>query len=284
MTPPLAQHGPTSERNGGISGKIVVFATLSLFFIIPVMTYFIWSMTQGEAPRVKLDYEKRAEWFIQYVKPRPLTYNTFVAAETGKTYKKTDLYMAPEVEQVILRCVKLAQQTNFFEDETVPDTLLPLAEDQTLGFYPAYLLASYYEVNGNAQEQARWQNMAYDRAGGAIVQRLVDEAGQPVAGYRTPPVAIGYDRVIEGERNANLVLVYPAPISEADGFVYLPTYRSVYRLTDAGLPPGVDPGIHPILLTFLPQPAKGEQPNWFAVPDGAVGRLPDGVVSREKDQ
>lgn len=274
-TPPT--HHAT-ERAGGVRGKFVVFATLSLFFVIPVMTYFVWSMTQGEAPRVELRYAERDRWFIQPVKPRPLTYNTFVAAETGKTYKKTDLYLEPEVEQTVLRCVALAQDKDFFTNDETARTLKPLADDMRYGFYPAYLLGSYYEVNDNEAESDRYMQAAYDRAGGALVQRLIDEKGEPIAGYPLPPVAIGYDRVIEGKRDATLVLVYPRPVSDGDGLVYLPTYRSVYRLTDPALPPGVDPGIHPILLTLLPQPAKGEQPNWFAVPDGAAGSLPDAVI------
>ena len=64
----------------------------------------------------------------------------------------------------------------------------------------------------------------------------------------------------------------------ANGNVYLPTYRSVYRFTDPALPLGVDPGLHPTLLTLLPQQSKGTDPNWFSVPDGAVGRLDDAVV------
>ena len=54
--------------------------------------------------------------------------------------------------------------------------------------------------------------------------------------------------------------------------------RSIYRLTDPDAPLGVDPGVHPTRLTLLPQPATGREPNWFAVPDGAVGRFEDAVV------
>ena len=62
--------------------------------------------------------------------------------------------------------------------------------------------------------------------------------------------------------------------------MYLPVYRSVYRLTDPALPIGINPGLHPTLLTLLPQESNGTDPNWFAVPDGAVGRLSDGVVDK----
>jgi len=83
----------------------------------------------------------------------------------------------------------------------------------------------------------------------------------------------------EGKRDATLVLIYPRPTSQANGYVYLPVYRSVYRLTDPALPLGVDPGLHPTKLTLLPQESNGTDPNWFAVPDGAVGRLEDADIT-----
>ncbi len=263
---------PRSQTAGRptLSGRWLVLLTLSLFLVVPVVAFLAWQMTQGTPQRIKLNYDQRATWFMQPVTPRPLKYNTFVAGETGKQYKKTDLQIDPEVEQVLQRCVRLAQSKDF-RDEKVRDDLTPLAEQPDYGFYPAYLLASWYAIHTQPEEYDRWMRVAFDRAGGALVQQFIDEAQQPVAGYILPPIAIGYDRVVKGQRDATLVLVYPYPISETNGYVYLPTFRSIYRLTDPALPIGADPGLHPIRLTLLPQPAEGREPNWFAVPDGAVG-------------
>ena len=262
----------------GLSGRWMVLITLSLFLVVPAVTFLAWQLSQGEPTRLKLDYDQRAQWFMQPVTPRPLTYDMFVASEAKKKYKRTALALDPEVEQSLHRCVLLAKSDDFFESDGARDTLLALAKQPDNGFYPAYLLAEWYRVNNEPAEHDRWVRAAFDRAGGALAQRLVDEDGQPVAGYTLPPVAIGYDRVINGERDATLVLVYPAPTSEANGFVYLPTFRSIYRLTDPDQPIGVDPGKHPIKLTLLPQEPTGPVPNWFAVPDGAVGRFEDAVI------
>ena len=267
---------PQARR--GIRGRYAVLATLSLFIIIPAISIPVGLMLTGGARTLELDYNERASWFMMPVKPRPLEYDKFVAGETGRQYRRTDLILAAEVEQVLQACVRLAQSEDFFASADTRDQLADYAADEANGFYPAYLLASWYQFNGDDAAFLRWISLAYDRAQGALAQRLIDKQGEPVGGYRVGPVAIGYDRVIDGQRNATLVLVYPAPISEDTGYVYLPTYRSIYRLTDPALPAGVDPGIHPIRLTFLPQPAQGEQPNWFAVPDGAVGQLPDAVI------
>lgn len=270
---------PPTKRSGGLSGRVVVFATLSLFVIIPVIAVLISPMLAGNSGPMQLDYDQRADWFMLPVKARPLKYSKFVAAETGKQYKKTDLTIDPDVERVLQRCAGLAQGEDFLSTTDARDELLALAEEEANGFYPPYLLATWYAANADADAHDRWIRIAFDRAGGAIAQRLIDSRGKPVAGYTLPPVAIGYDRVTKGKLDATLVLIYPRPTSEANGFVYLPTYRSVYRLTDPALPLGVDPGLHPRLLTLLPQPSDGTDPNWFSVPDGAVGRLDDAVVS-----
>ena len=77
-----------------------------------------------------------------------------------------------------------------------------------------------------------------------------------VTGHEAPFLAIGYDRVTDGKLDATLVLIYPRPTTEDSGFIYLPTYRSVYRLTDAALPLGVDPGLHPTQLTSTSNTTK----------------------------
>lgn len=263
-----------------LSGRWLVVLTLSLFLLVPLITVITYQLTQGTPPQTSLDYDQRDQWFMMQVKSRPLKYSKFVAAETGKQYKKTDLTIDPDVEQMLQRCARLAQSPDFFENAGARDVLVELSKDEANGFYPPYLLASWYLANGETAEHAYWMRVAFDRADTAIAQRMVDEAGEPVAGYALPAVAIGYDRVVEGKLNATLVLIYPRPTSDTTGYVYLPTYRSVYRFTDPKLPLGIDPGLHPTGLTLLPQESNGTDPNWFAVPDGAVGRLANAVVDK----
>ncbi|MEO0477363.1 MAG: hypothetical protein AAF085_15555 [Planctomycetota bacterium] len=267
----------TEHQHATLSGRWLVAMTLSLFLLVPTIAYFSWKATQGTPQRVELDYDQREGWFMQPVKSRPLKYSKFVAAETGKEYKKTDLNIDPDVEAVLQKCAAIAKTPDFFESAELRDTLIPYAKDEANGFYPPYLLASWYQVNDNPGEHERWMRIAFGRADTAIAQKLMDDKRQPVISYALPPVAIGYDRVIEGKLNATLVLIYPRPISEDNGFVYLPVYRSAYRFADPALPLGVDPGLHPTLLTLLPQESNGSDPNWFAVPDGAVGRLDDAM-------
>ena len=276
MTTPPNQ---PEHQHATLSGHWLVVMTLSLFLLVPTIAYFSWKATQGTPQRAELDYDNRERWFMQPVKSRPLKYSKFVAAETGKQYKKTDLIIDPDVEAVLQRCAAMAQSPDFFESDATRDTLAELSQDEANGFYPPYLLAAWYRANGDQAAYDDHMRLAFDRADTAIVQKLVDAKGRAIAGYELPPVAIGYDRVIDGKLNATLVLIYPRPTSQANGFVYLPVYRSAYRFADAALPLGVDPGLHPTRLTLLPQESNGTDPNWFAVPDGAVGRLEDGDIT-----
>ncbi|MEM9108530.1 MAG: hypothetical protein AAGC72_00735 [Planctomycetota bacterium] len=275
--PPQAEH-----QHATLSGRWLVALTMSLFLLVPTITYFSWKATQGTPQRAALDYDQRGGWFMQPVISRPLKYSKFVAAETGKQYKRTDLIIDPDVEAVLQRCAAMAQSPDFFDRTDSYSALLILSGDEANGFYPPYLLAAWYLNSGDTESHDRWMRVAFERADTAVAQKLIDDKGNPVAGYELPPVAIGYDRVTGGKLDATLVLIYPRPTSHDNGFVYLPVYRSAYRFADPALPLGVDPGLHPTLLTLLPQPSNGTDPNWFAVPDGAVGRLDDAVIERAK--
>jgi hypothetical protein len=272
----VANPQPQPEhRHATLSGRWLVALTMSLFLLVPTITYFSYHATQGTPQRAELDYDHRERWFMQPVKSRPLKYSKFVAAETGKQYKRTDLQIDPDVEAMLQRCAAMAKSPDFFSSDATREVLNELSQDEANGFYPPYLLAAWHLERGDREAHDRWMRVAFQRADTAIAQKLVDAKGEAVAGFALPSVAIGYDRVIEGKLDATLVLIYPRPTSEANGFVYLPVFRSAYRLADATLPLGVDPGLHPTKLTLLPQESNGTDPNWFAVPDGAVGRLED---------
>lgn len=273
------QIDPTPERPGSVRGIWLVAATLSLFIIVPTATIIAWKLTGGGgAEQTTLIWADRHDWFMQNARPRPLEYDKFVQGETGKRYRKTNLVLSPDVEQMLQRLTTLARSDTFFESEAMRADLVSYAADYPDQWYPLYLLASWLKVNGDDAGYERSMAEAFDRADGAIVQRIVDLEGEPVVGYRLPAVAVGYDRVVDGKRNATLALVYPAPVSDDQGYVFLPAFWTIYRLTDPLAPPGVEPPTHPKQLTLLPQPMDGSVPNWFSVPPPGVAQLPDGFV------
>lgn len=282
MNPSTADPQPATspaDRPGGVRGIWLVAATLSLFIFVPAITIGVWMLLKddgvGQTPLV---WSERSQWFMQDARPRPLEYDKFVQGETGKKYKKTNLVLTAADEAMLQRLTALARREDFFDATTVRDQLEAAASEYPGQWYPPYLLASWYQVNGDQAAYERWMAEAFSRTSAAIVQRLIDAEGNAVANDRLPPVAVGFDRVIDGKRNATLALVYPAPVSDAEGYVYLPTWPTIYRLTDPQAPPGVEPPWHPRGLTLLPQPIDGSVPNWFSVPPPGIARLPDAVV------
>ncbi|MEM9021856.1 MAG: hypothetical protein AAGC44_14970 [Planctomycetota bacterium] len=273
------QNAPTPERPGTVRGVWLVVATLSLFIIVPAITIGLWALLKDEGVnRQPLVWDDRGQWFSQSARPRPLKYNPIVQAETGKQYKKTNLVISPDVEQMLLGLATLAQRDDFFDAPQHRDTLLDASNQFDQQWYPPYLLASWHGANGDQPAYQRWMSVAFGRTSAAIIQRLVDPAGNPLAGHRLPPVAIGFDRVVEGEINPTLKLVYPSPVSDERGFVYLPAWPTIYRLADPASPLGVESMQHPTGLTLVPQPMDGSEPNWFSVPPPGIARLPDAVL------
>lgn len=282
--PPARAAGTNPERPGGVRGIWLVLATLSLFIIVPALTIGAWMLLKDDGVKPQpLSWTERGQWFMQNARPRPLKYDPFVQAETGREYKKTNLALSPTDEQMLHRLTTLAQRADFFELAANRDLLEAASAEHPDQWYPPYLLASWHAANGDASAYQHWMAEAFGRTSAAIVQRLVDRQGAAVAGYRLPPVAVGFDRVVNGELNATLKLVYPAPISDENGFVYLPTWPTIYRLADPDTPPGVESTLHPTRLTLLPQPIDGTEPNWFSVPPPGIAKLPDAVVEQAED-
>jgi len=268
---------PKHDRPGGVSGLWFIGITLSLFIIVPTIVITVSKLASKPKERPPLVYAERSDWQPQELRPRELAYDMFVAAETGRQYRKANFPLDDADEAMLHQAVHLVQQDGFFTDDTALPKLTAWADDHPTQFYPAYLAAEWLRVNGRADEAAAWRDTAFRRASGAILQQLQHEDGQPAAGITIPPVAIAYDRVIDGQLNTTLLLVYPAPTADALGRVYLPTFESIYRLTDPTLPPGAETGSYPRELTLLPQDRFRQTPNWFSAPH-RVGQLPDATV------
>ena len=274
-TPPDA---PTKDRPGGLNGRWLVAATLSLIVIVPLFTTAVWKLTENDKQIEPLDYNNRQNWQAQRVSMIELEYDMFVAAEAGRKYKgRTDLQISPEDEAMLRDCVAMAQRADFFTREANLDKLLSLSDQHPMQFYPTYLASELSRWAGHREEAAALRIEAFTRATGAIVQRLSDDQGTPAAGHELPALAIAFDRVEKGELDSNLMLVYPAPAADEHGEVFLPVFYSVYRLADPTLPPGAQPGVYPVDLTLIPQTPYASKPIWFTAPH-RVARLPDATV------
>lgn len=273
MTQPDTHREPGKDRPGGINGLWFIGVTLSLFIIVPAVVIGTSKLASQPKERPPLVYAERDSWQPQELRPRELAYDMFVAAETGRQYRKANFPLESRDEAMLLHAVRLAQAPDFFDAQSTLDKLTAWAEQHPTQFYPAYLAAEWCRVNERNDEAAQWRDTAFRRASGAILQELKHPDGSPAAGHTLPPAAIAYDRVIDGQLNTTLMLVYPAPTADELGRVYLPTFESIYRLTDPALPPGAESAVYPHDLTLLPQTQTRQTPNWFSAPH-RVGELP----------
>ncbi|XAL99108.1 hypothetical protein OT109_16190 [Phycisphaeraceae bacterium D3-23] len=271
---------PSRERPGGINGLWFIAITLSLFLVVPAIVIGVLQFAPGPAPPEPLDYAQRAAWPAQELRSRSLEYDMFVAAETGKRYRKAHFPLSDSDEAMLHQAAWLAQQDDFFTNESNYEKLVEWADRHETQFYPPYLLAQWLLANDRAEDAGPWRTLAFERATGAIVQHLQYADGSPAADHTLPGVAIAFDRVIDGQLDTTLRLIYPAPTADDEGNLYLPTFESVYRLADPALPQGAQPGIYPRDLTLLPQTRTRQTPNWFSAPS-RVGRLPSATVDRE---
>jgi hypothetical protein len=131
------------------------------------------------------------------------------------------------------------------------EALEALAAEHPEWFYPAYLTAERYRLGGEAQAAERWMAESFARAEAALVLPAASGAA----------VALGFDEVNEDGNtlDRSLVLVYPAPLAEADGRAYLPAHKAMIRIADPDVP-------------FAPPP-RPDAPSWLTWP-GRVGVLP----------
>ncbi len=251
---------PRLLQPGHVKGQWVIVATLSLFVVVPLLVWILVSFT----PSPTVDWERplvwddRASWPVYPAQPISIKSGLMRQMRGAKEWKKVEFTLPLEEELAMQEASGLAKQSDAF---TQPQTLTALKDlDAKLDghFYTRYLMARHHELRGEMVLAAQHDQEAFALAPVAMVIRYLRSDDRPAVQQRPATLAFGLDRVEDDRRNATLVLVYPMPLTNDQGKVYLPTFRTVYRETDPELAAGLAP------------PDEG----WFAFP-GRVGRLKD---------
>lgn len=153
---------------------------------------------------------------------------------------------AQRIEEAIRQCAALARLADPhlrssehagpamdvpFTDPSVRERIEAIAAEQPDLFYAHYLLGTWYRVNGDAARADELYEKAFALAPAAIKLCFVDPGDQGVGDLKVGAMEITFDRVIDGELDQTLKLVYPHLVTDAAGYVYLPTFHSVYRFT-----------------------------------------------------
>ena len=258
-----------------VKGSWVVAATLSLFLIVPTVTYVVWSLVSSQfvqhTPETEgavgsLHWAERRDWpRNQFTLFKSLERGMMSSARTNETYRDFGFHVGPDTQHDLLQAAALARDEAAFPSDAVRLQLEKLAERQPAAFYPRYLLGLWHQENDEPTEADRYFAEAFELAPAALIRRYTtgDGSGDPAADRTVPTIAIGADQVIDDELDRSVVLVYPYLRTDAEGFVYLPVFKSILRQADPQAPPG-----------FAPVDAK---PRWFTF-YGNVGRLSDAAL------
>ena len=206
----------TPNKPGLVSGKIIIGVSLA----VPVLVCLagVWIVTHPIEAQTNepLVWSQRADWLWiplrdvmleKYPGPRPL----FDDPQRDKVYFQIE----PAELNVVLQSSTLASL-----QPIDLAGLTKLAEQNPKLFYPAYLT--------NAEPDT-----AIALAPAILCIPLVDDADRPLVNYQLDSIEIFCASMRDDVIDTSLRLVYPNPVSDSQGRIYLPVYNTVLRLSDS---------------------------------------------------
>jgi hypothetical protein len=249
------------ERQGLVSGKWLLLATLSLIVIVPALTYLTFELASrdvGEAEQ-PLQWDNRRQWSAMGTTPVTFRRGMMSSARTGKTFEDFGFYLDAETKKTLQQCAELARQpSQQFASTKIKQQLQDHRDKQPALFYPHYLLGAWHRLNGNPDKADSHYRAAFKRAGAAVIRPYKTAGNTPAADHSVGTLAIAIDQVINDRLVQDVQLIYPRLRTDDQGQVYLPVFADTpYRFADPNRPAATQPGT-----------AKG----WFTFP-GRVGRV-----------
>src|SRR4051812_30704062 len=203
------------------------------------------------------------------VVPTTLEANPLVRRFIGPAWRNLPLRLSPAEEQTLGECRRLARLIRTTADgrsEFDADATRRQLEDlcgRPPAFYGEYLLGLWHQRRGNAEESRRYYAAAEADAPVTLVQRFQHEDGTPLVGGSVRFVEVECNRVRNGSLDPSLKLEFFDLVTDGDGCVRLPVYRTVYRLFGISHPQGYSADFPPL--------------GWFES-RGRVGLLPAATV------
>ncbi len=273
---------PKDERRGLIDGRYVIAMLFLTVVVLPAIVWgtLQWVRTELAIEQPPLSWAQRADW------PSPPISRTSLerpASTMGYSHDKgkwEDLafQVSTREEQVIKRCAAIAGtvpdahatgdgQVPTFSSAAARDELESFVQQHPQMFYPRYLLGTWHRLFGDAEAAAPHYEQAFAHAPAVVKQRYVDPADEPLGSFYVGTWELACDRVIDGELDQTLKLLYPELETDASGWVYLPVYDTVYRATKLPEPPGYR--------------VRYQISGWFRFP-GRLGTLKRAVVLEDE--
>lgn len=258
------------ERPNLASGKLLLFATLSLFIIVPALLAVIVPWIQRDLERTPrtLHWSDRERWEPLPVSSKNLERGVMSAARTDEKYEDPGFRVPAEAELELMELSRLAHGSEGFPEftsERARDRMQQGRQtlDDRYDFYPEFLLAKWHELQGNDERAARLYEQSFAHAEAALIRTYVGPDGKSIKGHDAVEIILGFDQVENDSINTNLRLAYPHLVTDELGRVYLPVFKTIYRIDRRG---------------DLTQPPPVRR-DWFVMP-GQLGELQRVTVQR----
>lgn len=225
------------ERPNLASGKLLIAITLSLFVIVPTVLLIIFPMIKRDlrqTPRT-LHWSERSQWTPLPATGKDIERGMMSAARTDETYKDFGFHVPPEAELELMRLSRLAHgggDAPAFASEEARERIEAGIQslDDRYDFYPEFLLAKWHERSGDDDDARRLYAESFAGAEAAILKRYMTPGGEPAVGHDAGEIVIAFDQVENDAINTNLRLAYPHLETDETGRVYLPVFKTVYRV------------------------------------------------------
>ncbi len=242
-------------------GPWLVFATLALAVVVPVVAIFIFRAvddpTDDRELGPSLVWAERETWpQNQFTRYKSLERGMMSSARTNEKFKDLGFHVSAGEHASALRLATLARHdaATFASPATREAIDRELAAEPGF-FYAHFLRAQWHQLHGDKVATEADRVAAFATAPAAL---LTQHATSNTAGELTEPLAFAFDQILHDRLDRSLVLVFPFLKSEPDGLIYLPVYKAILRRANPDLPAGVSE-IDP-------------QPRWFTF-YRRVGRL-----------
>lgn len=192
----------------------------------------------------------------------------------GAAFRNLPFCLAAEEEAALKECEQLGRSVRFlhndqaqFDRDEVRARLEAILTEHPQLFHADSLLALWHRRRGNKDLAEQHMQQALKKAPVILVQRFQFADGSPLVGSAIREIQIECNRVQKGSLDPSLKLTFFDLTTDADGCVYLPVYRTIYRLYSIAHPEGF----------ALELPRLG----WFET-RSKVGILPAATVARKE--
>lgn len=235
------------NKSGLVAGKLVLLVMFASAALVPALVWLTlrWVQADLAIDHPPMSWAHRASWPSPPIKRTTLEQprRSYGYHEPKGRWRDSGFQISDGAESDIGRCLAVAgladPERDWIHSPNVRRGLEEVAADRPDLFYPPYLLGTWHRRARHEQEADPYYERAFALAPAVLKQRFVGTCGQPLARFKVGTIEIACDRVIDGELDQTLRLVYPDLVTDEQGWVYLPVYHTVLRLSVLPQLPGL---------------------------------------------